>query len=97
MWDLNMAQVAVIMKVVPGSPEADFKKISEECVKICKEYAKTDQVNVKEEPLAFGLKSLFFNFLMEEAIGDTEPLEETLSKVEGVQTVSTSDVRRAFG
>ena len=97
MWDLNMAQVAVIMKVVPGSPEADFKKISGKCVKICKEYAKTDQVNVKEEPLAFGLKSLFFNFLMEEAIGDTEPLEETLSKVEGVQTVSTSDVRRAFG
>ena len=92
-----MAQVAVIMKVIPGSPEADFKKISEECVSICKEYGSTDQVNVKEEPLAFGLKSLSFNFLMEESIGDTEPLEEKLRAVEGVQSAETADVRRAFG
>ena len=37
-----MAQVAVIMKVVPGSPEANFEKITEECVAICKKYADTD-------------------------------------------------------
>ena len=92
-----MAQVAVIMKVIPGSPEANFEKIIEECVTICKKYADTDLVNVKEEPLAFGLKSLLFNFLMEESIGDVEPLEEQLSEIEGVQTVSTADVRRAFG
>ena len=92
-----MAQVAVIMKVVPGSPEANFNKISKECAEICKKYANTDQVNVKEEPLAFGLKSILFSFLMEESIGDTEPLEAQLSEIEGVQTVSTADVRRAFG
>jgi len=92
-----MAQVAVIMKVIPGSPEANFEKITEECIAICKKYSNTDTVNVKEEPLAFGLKSLLFNFLMEESIGDTEPLEEQLSKVAEVQTVETSDVRRAFG
>ncbi len=34
---------------------------------------------------------------MEESIGDTEPLEAQLSKVAEVQTVETSDVRRAFG
>jgi len=92
-----MAQVAVIMKVIPGSPEANFEKITEECIAICKKYSNTDTVNVKEEPLAFGLKSLLFNFLMEESIGDTEPLEAQLSEVEEVQTVETSDVRRAFG
>ena len=92
-----MAQVAVIMKVIPGSPEANFEKIIEECIAICKKYSNTDTVNVKEEPLAFGLKSLLFNFLMEESIGDTEPLEAQLSEVEEVQTVETSDVRRAFG
>ena len=56
-----MVQVAVIMKVIPGSPEADFK-ISEECVSICKEYGSTDQVNVKEELLAFGRKSYHLIF-----------------------------------
>jgi len=92
-----MAQVAVIMKVIPGSPEANFEKITKECIDICKKYADTDLVNVKEEPLAFGLKELLFNFLMEESIGDTEPLEAQLSEVDEVQTVSTTDVRRAFG
>ena len=87
------------MKVIPGSPEADFKKISEECVSICKEYGSTDQVNVKEEPLAFGLKSLSFNFLMEESIGDTEPLEEKLravgerNKVESEDEISRAEVK----
>jgi translation elongation factor aEF-1 beta len=92
-----MAQVAVIMKVIPGSPEANFEKITKECVDICKKYSNSDLVNVKEEPLAFGLKSILLNFLMEESIGDTEPLEAQLAEVDGVQTVETSDVRRAFG
>ena len=92
-----MAQVAVIMKVIPGSPEVNFDKIAEECVSICKKYANTDIVNVKVEPLAFGLKSILLNFLMEESMGDTEPLEVQLSEVDEVQTVETSDVRRAFG
>ncbi len=92
-----MAQVAVIMKVIPGSPDADFDKISQECSELCKKYGSTDQVNVKQEPLAFGLKSLSFNFLMEESIGDTEPLEEQLRSVEGVQSAETADIRRAFG
>ncbi len=41
-----MATVGVIIKVVPGSPDADFDKISEECSKLIKTFA---------EPLAFGL------------------------------------------
>ena len=92
-----MAQVAVIMKVVPGSPESNFEKISAEGVELCKKYGSTDQVNVKEEPMAFGLKAILFNFLMEESIGDTEPLEAQLAEIDEVQTVETSDVRRAFG
>jgi len=47
--------------------------------------------------MAFGLKAILFNFLMEESIGDTEPLEAQLSEIDEVQTVETSDVRRAFG
>ena len=49
-----MATVGVIIKVVPGSPDADFDKISEECSKLIKAFAETERVDVKLEPLAFG-------------------------------------------
>tara|TARA_Y100000034_G_C6898815_1_gene415008 strand:+ start:1742 stop:2020 length:279 start_codon:yes stop_codon:yes gene_type:complete len=92
-----MAQVAVIMKVVPGSPDADFSKISEECVKIIKDWSEASEVKIEEEPLAFGLKAIKLIFLMDEKKGDTDPLESLLQKVDGAQTIETADVRRAFG
>jgi len=92
-----MATVGVIIKVVPGSPDADFDKISEECSKLIKAFAETERVDVKLEPLAFGLKEIKLLFLMEEEKGDTEPLEDQLKKVDGVQNAETIDVRRTIG
>ena len=92
-----MATVGVIIQVVPGSPDADFDKISEECSKLIKAYAETKRVDVKIEPIAFGLKAIKLLFLMEEEKGDTEPLEEQIKKVKGVQNAETIDVRRTIG
>jgi translation elongation factor aEF-1 beta len=92
-----MATVGVIIKVTPGSPDADFDKISEECSKLIKAFAETERVDIKIEPLAFGLKEIKLLFLMEEEKGDLEPLEDQMKKIEGVQNAETIDVRRTIG
>jgi translation elongation factor aEF-1 beta len=48
-------------------------------------------------PVAFGLKAIDFLFVMDEKMGDTEPLEAQLREIEGINSVETTDVRRAVG
>ena len=54
-------------------------------------------MKIEEQPIAFGLKALNIIFVMDEAKGSTEPLEDSVSDIEGVQSVEITDVRRAVG
>jgi len=91
-----MAEVILTFKIMPESPEVDLEavkiKASEKIHEFGGEVGKTE-----EEPLAFGLKSLNIIFVMDEAKGSTDQLEEEIKQVEGVQSVEVTDVRRAIG
>ena len=54
-------------------------------------------MKTEQEPIAFGLKALKITFVMDEDKGSTDPLEETLKNLDGVNSVETIDVRRAVG
>lgn len=91
-----MTNVIITIKLMPESPDVDFAKIREQAEsKITAFDAKVGKV--EEEPLAFGLKSLNIIFVMDEAKGSTDSLEEDLATIEGVTTVEVTDVRRAIG
>ena len=82
---------------MPESPEVDLLKLREEALKHIKEFAGEGDTKVEEEPIAFGLKAIKIFFIMNESLGSTESLEETITSVEGVQSVEVTDVRRAIG
>jgi len=92
-----MAQVIITLKIMPSSPEVDLAKITEEIKNKISDFAGPGDMKVEEKPVAFGLKSLNIIFVMDESKGSTDPLEDIISDIEGVQSVEVTDVRRAVG
>lgn len=92
-----MAKVVVTLKIMPESPEVDLNQLTEKIKAEITKFSGEEEFKVEEQPVAFGLKSLRIMFVMEESKGDTEPLEKSISEVEGVNSVEVADVRRAVG
>ncbi len=92
-----MTDVVVTMKLMGESPQADMKKIEHEAVKKIKNFTGFDNHKAEVQEVAFGLRALQIMFVMDEAKGNLDPLEEDLSTIPEVNSVETTDVRRAVG
>lgn len=91
-----MAEVVVKLKVLPESIDTNLSKLKGLCSKEIKAFG-GEVHKVEEKPIAFGLVSLEFMFILDEKKGGTDPLEEKLRKVKGVRSAEVVDVRRMFG
>ena len=91
-----MAQAIVTMKIMPESPDVDLKEIETAATLEVKAFG-GEVGKVEIEPIAFGLKALKLFFVMDEAKGSTESMENLVAKIPGVQSVEVIDVRRAIG
>ncbi len=87
--------VAIIVKVMPESPESDLGQIKIQGEKVLVKLG-AKNVSVEEKPVAFGLRALFFKFAWPEE-QDSSIYEDALAKVKDVSSVQTEDYRRAFG
>jgi len=87
-----MAKAAIKIKIMPDSPDADLKEISEKATKII-EKEQGLKITVVEEPVAFGLKALIFTFAREEDL-DQDPLTDPLKELEHVSSAEIIDFRR---
>ena len=87
-----MANVVITIKLMPESPDIDMHKIEVDAKKKIIDFAGPGEMKVEEVPIAFGLKSLMITFVMDEAKGSTEPLEDSIGDVSGVQSVEVTDV-----
>ena len=91
-----MADVIITFKIMPTSPEVDLDDVKSRIKDAISAFG--GEVGKEEiEPIAFGLKALILIFVMDENKGSTEELEEQISKIEGVNSVECTDVRRAVG
>lgn len=90
-----MGIVAVKIKLMPTSPEADLKKI-EEVARTSIEEAGGKNPSFEKQPIAFGLNALEALFAWPEE-KELEELEENLKKIENVNSVQVVDIRRAIG
>jgi len=82
-----MGSVAVIMRVMPESPEVDLEQLKA----ALKEKLPGIQ-DVKEEPIGFGLKSIKFIAIVNDAGGETDKLEKTLGEIPGVERAEILEV-----
>ena len=91
-----MADVVITLKIMPVSPEVDLDNLE----KTAKEKISAfggEVGKVQIEPVAFGLKALNLLFVMDEAKGATDSLEEDIDSLEDVASVEVTDVRRTIG
>jgi elongation factor 1-beta len=82
-----MGSVAVIMRVMPESPEVNLEEIK----KALKEKLPGIQ-DIREEPIGFGLKAIKFAAIVNDAGGETDEIEKKLSQIPGVERVETIEV-----
>jgi len=82
-----MGSVAVIMRVMPESPEVDLEQLK----KALKETLPGIQ-DIREEPIGFGLKSIKFAAIVNDAGGETDLLEKKLGSIPGVERAEIIEV-----
>ncbi len=92
----NMAEVILTFKIMPESPDVDLGSVQEKATHLIKEFGGRVG-NADIEPVAFGLNSLNIIFIMDEAKGATDSLEDEICGIEGVNSCEVTDVRRALG
>ncbi|MCK5473985.1 MAG: elongation factor 1-beta [Candidatus Aenigmarchaeota archaeon] len=81
--------VLATFKIMPESLEVDLEALKEK-IKILETIGNIK--DFKEEPIAFGLKSLSVLTLIADEGGLTEKIENKLSELEGVQSVENVGV-----
>ncbi|MDD1724512.1 MAG: elongation factor 1-beta [Methanospirillum sp.] len=75
-----MGDVALIIKVMPESPEINRETIKEQIK------GKIPRVQeIREEPIGFGLVALKVAVVVPDAEGQTESVEAALNAIEGVE------------
>ena len=92
-----MATVIITLKIMPDSPEVSIGELEKRVKTKIQSFCGETQTKTEIIPIAFGLKSLNITFVMNESKGSTDYLEEQISKLEEVNSVSVTDVRRAIG
>jgi elongation factor 1-beta len=82
-----MGGVAVILRVMPESPEINLEDLK----KALKLKLPAIQ-EIKEEPIGFGLKALKILAVVNDAGGETDAIERSLNEVAGVERAEIIEV-----
>ena len=90
-----MATVVIITKIMPESPTVNLEEIKKESKHLMEKHD-AKNISFEERPIAFGLKAIIMKIGMPEEKG-TEVVENTLSSIKNVSSVTIEDYRRAFG
>ena len=89
-----MGEVIALMRVMPGEVIDDDKlqKMIDDIKNVVKLPVTLGKIEVKN--IAFGLKGLNVTVLVPDDAGGLDPVVETISKIENVDSVEVTDVGR---
>ena len=87
--------VAVIVKILPDTIEANLEEIKNSARKILEKEG-SKNISFEEIPIAFGLKSIKIKFAWPEE-KSTDIIDNLLAKITHVSSATIEDCRRAFG
>jgi elongation factor 1-beta len=91
-----MADVIVVLKVMPASVETDLVALKGTAQKLIEEFG-AKLAKDEEVPVAFGLKSLMLTIIFNEDMGSTDDLEAKIAGLDTVESCSVTSVSRALG
>ncbi|MBP1908934.1 elongation factor 1-beta [Methanolobus bombayensis] len=87
-----MGEVAATMKIMPTGVDVDLEELKDKIIEVIPEGAEYGTHEI--EPVAFGLKAIVMVVIVGDIEGGTEKVEEAFAAVEGVESVTVTDVGR---
>jgi elongation factor 1-beta len=75
-----MGNVALILRVMPESPEIDLNTLTDQIRKKI-----PGLMDVREEPIGFGLKALKIAVVVSDAAGESDMVEREINAINGVE------------
>jgi elongation factor 1-beta len=82
-----MGSVALIMRVMPESPEVDLEQL-----KGALKQKLPGIQDIREEPIGFGLRAIKFAAIVNDAGGETDAIEKSLNEIPGVERAEIIEV-----
>ena len=92
-----MGKAIITFKIMPESPETDLGPIKEEAEKIARDAGAIGQMQVKEEPIAFGLKAVLVLAMYEVEGSDFDAIAAKIGEIEHVQSSEIAKMDLALG
>lgn len=92
-----MAKAIITFKLMPESLDVDLEAIKQEAQAIARDEGAIGQMQVKEEPIAFGLKAVLVLAMYEVEGSDFDAIAEKMSQIEGVQSAEVAKMDLALG
>ena len=89
---MGTEEVIAKIEIIPDGLDVDLDKLEVACKAILSEKGEVAGKEIK--PLAFGMKALILMVIFKGGSGAMEPIEDALSKVEGVSRAEVIDVRK---
>lgn len=84
-----MGKVLLTIQIMPSSTDIDLKKLRGTIQKL-KDVGAIREI--REEPVAFGLKALVLLTLVDDTGGVADAIEDRLKKLDGVQDARVTDL-----
>jgi len=87
-----MARLVVRMRILPAEAESNLEEVIELIEKSVPEGMEMKSSSL--EPIAFGLKAVISDFLLDDAEGQMDKLEESIKRVQGVGEIEVTNISR---
>ncbi|MDO8656007.1 MAG: hypothetical protein Q7K45_02105 [Nanoarchaeota archaeon] len=92
-----MAKAIITFKLMPESPEIDLEPIKTQAQDIAKSAGAVGQTQVKEEPVAFGLKAVLVLAMYNVDDADFDAIAAKMQLISGVQSAQVAKMDLALG
>jgi elongation factor 1-beta len=87
-----MARLVVRIRILPAEAESNLEEVVESLKKSVPEGMEFKSSSM--EPIAFGLKAIIGDFLLDDAEGQMDELEESIKQVQGVGEIEVMNISR---
>jgi elongation factor 1-beta len=87
-----MARLVARIRILPAEAESNLEQVTELLRNSIPEGMELK--NSSMEPIAFGLKAIIGDFLLDDAEGQMDKLEESIKQVQGVGEIEVMNISR---
>jgi elongation factor 1-beta len=87
-----MARLVVRIRILPAEAESNLENVVESIKKSLPTGMEIKSSSM--EPIAFGLKAILGDFLLDDAEGQMDKLEESIKSIEGVGQIEVTNISR---